>query len=168
MKKLVAQLVLCAAFVLPSTISRLGRAEDHPTNACGCYGELNSCFCSKKTKCGCPGECEPKGCEEERQKQLQKEIEAETKKAREAEKADQERAQAKAKEAAKPAKTVDDDDDDGTASEKESPKGHVSKPPVVRKMTSAQKKQLQKLIDAFLAEHPDAGPRPLTDVRKDL
>jgi hypothetical protein len=168
MNKLVAQLVLCAAFVLPAATSRLAHAEDHPTNACGCYGEVNSCFCSKKAKCGCPGECEPKGCEEERQKKLQKEIEEDTKKAREQEKAQQEKAQAKAKEAAKPTKADDDEVDDAATSEKEGPKGHASKTPAIHKMTSAQKKQLQKLIDAFLAEHPDAGPRTLADIRKDL
>jgi hypothetical protein len=164
MNKLVAQLVLCAALALPSATSRLARAENHPTNACGCYGELNACFCEKKAKCGCPGECEPTGCEEERQKKLQKEIEAETKKAREAEKAQLEKAQAKAKEAAKPAKEEEEDD----AATVENPKARATKTPAVRKMTSTQKKQLQKLIDAFLVEHPDAGQRTLTEVRKDL
>jgi hypothetical protein len=169
MNKLVAQLVLCAALVLPSATSRVARADKRPTNACGCYGEINACFCEKQAKCGCPGECEPKGCEEERQKKLQKEIEEETKKAREAEKAQLEKAQAKAKEQATSTKT-DDDADDAAGSEKakEKAKGHASKAPAVRKMTSAQKKQLQKLIDAFLVEHPDAGPRSLAEVRKDL
>jgi hypothetical protein len=167
MKKLVAQLVLCAAFVLPSATSRLARAEKHPTNACGCYGEINACFCEKAAKCGCPGECEPKGCEEERQKKLQKEIDEETKKAREAEKAQQEKAQAKAKAEVKPAKE-EDEEDDATASEKKNTKGRAAKTPAVRKMTSAKKKQLQKLLDAFLVEHPEAGQRALSEVRKDL
>jgi len=155
MKNLVAQLVLCAALVLPSAASRSARAEKHPTNACGCYGEINACFCEKKAKCGCPGECEPKGCEEERQKKLQKEIDEETKKAREAEKVQAEKAQAKAK----PAKGDEEEDD----TDKKAAKGKAAP-----KMTPAQKKQLLKLIDAFLAEHPEASNKMMSEVRQEL
>ncbi len=165
MKKLVTPLVLCVAFLLPSAISRSAHAAKHPTNACGCYGDGNTCFCEKKAKCGCPGECEPKGCEEERQKKLQKEIDEETRKAKDEEKAQLEKAQAKAKEeAAKaaPSKT-DDDDDDSAASDKDSKGKKLGK-----KLTASQRKQLKKLIDALLAEQPDAGQRTMADVRKDL
>jgi hypothetical protein len=56
-------------------------------NACGCYKDgAGACLCSKKGKCNCPGECEPKGCEEKRAKEMEKEIAAETKKAAEADK----------------------------------------------------------------------------------
>jgi len=56
-------------------------------NACGCYADAqNNCFCGRKGKCDCPGECEPKGCEEKRAKQMEKEVAAETKKAAEANK----------------------------------------------------------------------------------
>jgi hypothetical protein len=56
-------------------------------NACGCYKDTaGACFCGRKGKCTCPGDCEPKGCEEKRAKQMQKEIAAETKKAAEADK----------------------------------------------------------------------------------
>lgn len=56
-------------------------------NACGCYKDgSGACLCSKKGKCDCPGECEPKGCEEKRAKEMEKEIAAETKKAAEADK----------------------------------------------------------------------------------
>jgi hypothetical protein len=56
-------------------------------NACGCYKDAaGACMCSKKGKCNCPGECEPQGCEEKRQKDMEKEIAAETKKAAEADK----------------------------------------------------------------------------------
>jgi hypothetical protein len=49
-------------------------------NACGCYeGAAGACICAKKNKCGCPGECEPAGCEEKRQKQLAKEQQEEIK-----------------------------------------------------------------------------------------
>lgn len=47
-------------------------------NACGCYrGDDGNCVCTtKKGKCACPGECEPVGCEAQRQKQADKEAEA--------------------------------------------------------------------------------------------
>jgi len=57
------------------------RGDEHKTNACGCYANTaGECTCTRKVKCGCPGECEPKGCEEKRQKELEKEIKEETKK----------------------------------------------------------------------------------------
>jgi hypothetical protein len=56
-------------------------------NACGCYTDPSGkCFCGRRGKCECPGECEPKGCEERRAKQMQKEVAAEIKKAAEADK----------------------------------------------------------------------------------
>ena len=43
-------------------------------NACGCYRKGNACVCtSKNGKCECPGECEPIGCEEKRNKEMEKE-----------------------------------------------------------------------------------------------
>src|SRR5450432_3996083 len=71
-------------FVLGSVlvISLAGAVGAAPArNNCGCYKDGATCFCDKKAKCGCPGDCEPKGCEEQRDKELQKEIDAETKKA---------------------------------------------------------------------------------------
>jgi hypothetical protein len=63
------------------------QAAGPPVNACGCYRDVSgACYCGKKGKCDCPGECEPKGCEERRAKELEKEVAAETKRAREAEK----------------------------------------------------------------------------------
>ncbi len=68
--------------------AKAAAAESSPKkalNACGCYADLSGrCFCGRKGKCECPGECEPKGCEEKRARQMQKEIAAETKKAAEA------------------------------------------------------------------------------------
>jgi hypothetical protein len=62
-------------------------APKHEVNACGCYKDTaGACFCGKKGKCACPGDCEPKGCEEKRNKEIQKEVDAETKKAHEADK----------------------------------------------------------------------------------
>jgi hypothetical protein len=43
-------------------------------NACGCYAKGNGCVCTnKKAKCECPGECEPVGCDEKRNKEMEKE-----------------------------------------------------------------------------------------------
>ena len=64
-----------------------GPSTKKDVNACGCYKDTaGQCFCGRKGKCACPGDCEPKGCEEKRAKQMQKEIAAETKKAAEADK----------------------------------------------------------------------------------
>lgn len=49
-------------------------------NACGCYrDDAGICYCEKKSKCGCEGECEPKGCEEKRAKERERELENEVK-----------------------------------------------------------------------------------------
>ncbi len=62
-------------------------AAGKKVNACGCYADAaNNCFCGRKGKCDCPGECEPKGCEEKRAKAMDKEVAAETKRAAEADK----------------------------------------------------------------------------------
>ena len=81
-------------------------ASGNPVNACGCYSNAQgACFCAKKGKCGCAGECEPKGCEEKREKELEREMAAETKKAAEAD-----RKQRKASADAERAKNKADDD----------------------------------------------------------
>lgn len=49
-------------------------------NACGCYEDgAGQCHCTKKNKCGCPGACEPAGCEDKRAKELEKETKQELK-----------------------------------------------------------------------------------------
>jgi hypothetical protein len=66
-----------------TTAAAAGPKKD--VNACGCYKDgAGACFCGKKGKCACPGDCEPKGCEEKRNKEIQKEVAAETKKAADA------------------------------------------------------------------------------------
>jgi hypothetical protein len=85
MKNILSILAIAIALVLPADGSNLAHAQKKTLNACGCYGDGVNCTCERKAKCGCPGECEPKGCEEKRQKEMQKEIDAETKKAKEAE-----------------------------------------------------------------------------------
>jgi hypothetical protein len=147
MKKIISMLALAGVLVLPSVGGNFALADKKPLNACGCYGEGNNCTCTHKAKCGCPGECEPKGCEEARQKQMQKEIDEETKKAKAAEEAHK----------AKEAKATADDDDDAKA-----------KAPAVKPMTPAMKKQFAKLIDAYLAEHPDNKNKMLWEVRDEM
>jgi len=153
MKKLVSTLLLSVSLVLPAMAAQVARAEKATLNACGCSGEGDSCICEKKAKCGCPGECEPKGCEAERQKQLQKEIDAETKRAKEEEKARN-----------KPKGQVKSEDDDSAAA----PSDKGGKKPAVRPMNGGQKKQFLKLLEAYLAEHPEAANKMLSEVRSEL
>ena len=149
MKHIISTLVLAMALVLPGAGGNRARAEKHPVNACGCYGDATHCTCERKAKCGCPGECEPKGCEEARQKEMQKEIDVETKKAKE-----QEQARAKA---AEPKGEEEESGDKGKA-----------KAPAVKPMTAAAKKQFLKLLEAYLAEHPEAQNKMLSEVRAEL
>ena len=132
--------------------AQVARAENRPVNACGCSGEGDSCICQKSAKCGCPGECEPKGCETERQKQLQKEIDAEIKRAKEDEKARN-----------KPKEEAKSDDDSASAA---ADKGGKKSP--VRLLTAKEKKQFLKLLEAYLAEHPEAANKMLSEVRSEL
>jgi hypothetical protein len=57
-------------------------------NACGCYrNDSGGCICTdKKGKCECPGECEPVGCAEKRDKEIEREMAAEIKRAQDEEK----------------------------------------------------------------------------------
>ena len=137
-------------FVLGSVlvVSLAGAVGAAPErNSCGCYKDGATCFCDKKAKCGCPGDCEPKGCEAQRDKELQKEIDAETKKA-----------------AASGHRT--------SASDEESPKSRkeesASPKASAHKMTAAQSKQLAKLLDLYLSDHPDARGKSIEDVRSDV
>lgn len=131
--------------VLFVSVGGAARAADR--NKCGCYKDgAGTCFCDKKAKCGCPGDCEPKGCEEARNKELQKEIEAETKKA-------------EAAQHRKPGGA-----DESSAGEERAPArssgGH--------KMSAAQGKQLARLIDLYLSDHPDARGKSIEEVRSDV
>ena len=59
-------------------LPRVSVAADQ-MNACGCYrGSDGTCVCTKtrKAKCACAGDCEPIGCEAQRQKQADKEAAA--------------------------------------------------------------------------------------------
>jgi len=140
-----AVVVWVAAFVAGG--SNAAAAPEGKPNACGCYSDsTGACYCGKKTKCGCPGECEPKGCEEKRQKQLEKEIAEETKKATSgggAGKATKEKTHESS-----------EDGDDGAAKKKAKP------------LSASQKKELVKLLDAYLAEHPEGRSQTVPEVRR--
>lgn len=140
-------LVLAAALAVTGS-----RARGDDRNKCGCYKDgAGVCYCEKKAKCGCPGECEPKGCEEQRERELQKEIDAETKKAASSQK--------------KPSASSSGDD---RASDDDRPATPPAARPASHKLSAAQAKQLAKLIDLFLADHPDARGKSIEDVRSDL
>jgi hypothetical protein len=71
-------------------------------NACGCYPKGDSCVCtSKKAKCECPGECEPAGCAEKRDKEAAKEYNDAVKSAQDAEKKREDEEKRKVQEAEK-------------------------------------------------------------------
>ena len=69
----------------PATVAPA--AAGKKVNACGCFADTQgNCFCGRKGKCSCPGECEPKGCDDKRAKEMEKAVAAETRKAAEADK----------------------------------------------------------------------------------
>jgi len=128
-----------------------GRARAADKNSCGCYKDgAGTCFCDKKAKCGCPGDCEPKGCDEKREQQMKKEIEAETKKAAEADRRHKPTTvEVKADKTVKP-----------EAAGKAEPAG--------KKLSAAEVKQLAKLLDGYLRQHPDARSRNAEELRNEL
>lgn len=96
--------------------------DEHKTNACGCYQDTaGQCICTRKSKCNCPGECEPKGCEEKRQKEIDREIKEETQKAQAADKKRQEEEAAKERKAAEQSDEESDSEatDDSAAKHKD-------------------------------------------------
>ena len=140
-------LLICAAVQLVQP-SAAAAAEDAP-NACGCYRDsAGSCFCAKKARCGCAGDCEPKGCDEKREKQLQKDIAAATKQA------------AGGKQGVVPA------DKDRT---REPPAPGDASSPISKKkpkpLSEAQKKDLVRLLDIYLAEHPEGASQTISEIR---
>ena len=90
-------------------------------NACGCYRKGNGCVCtSKKGKCECPGECEPVGCEEKRNKEMEQE---EADAVRRAQEDDKRREEAEAKRAQDQAKRQADEAAEGPPQERKEPDG---------------------------------------------
>lgn len=153
------------------------RAAESPEgpNACGCRQDsAGTCYCDRKAKCGCPGECEPKGCEEKRAKQFEKEVDLETKKAEAAARkgrsdtADEERVPAPVRtEPAEvsprrhPAPPVE-------ARAAKAPAPREQEKPREHRMTTAQRRELTRLLDLYLEEHPEARQRNLEQARADL
>ena len=64
-----------------SAATTTAASESNPAaNKCGCYEDgAGGCHCAKKSQCGCPGECEPSGCEQKREKEFAKEAQDELK-----------------------------------------------------------------------------------------
>ena len=135
-------------------------AADQPKpNACGCYRDTTgACFCGKKGACACPGECEPKGCEEKRAKQLEKEIAAETKKAE---------AAGRAANAGKGKAKGGHAESEGAGEDKAAEGKAKGKEKAVH-MTAGQKKELAKLLEAYVAEHPEGRSQTADEIRKSL
>lgn len=127
--------------VLPGGASRAAEP-----NACGCtQTDSGACVCEKKARCGCPGQCEPQGCEASREKAFQRELDAETKKAREA---DRRRPPDKSEAAPRVAPTVP--------------------PRPAHTMTSVQQKELVRLLDLYFAAHPEARGRSAGALRDEV
>jgi len=126
-------------------------------NKCGCTRNEsnNSCSCSKGAKCGCPGDCEPKGCEEKREAQIKREIEAETKKAAEADRKHKASGGGETKTASMRSESGKDD-------------GGKSEAAAGSKMSPAQTKQLGKLLDGYLKANPGARSKNVEELRNEL
>ena len=98
-------------------------AADEPMNACGCYRDsAGVCKCTRKSKCGCPEECEPMGCEAKRQREADRAAEAALKGIAERERKKNAEAAQNAKTAAKAAaekrkKTAEEERSDKIAAE---------------------------------------------------
>ncbi|HUC08399.1 MAG TPA: hypothetical protein VMR96_09950 [Solirubrobacterales bacterium] len=158
-----AMAALAFAVVLVGGGQRSARAAEGDINACGCrQGGDGLCYCERKSRCGCPGECEPKGCEEKRAKQMEREIEVETKKAQEAT-----RRQSHSQ------RDSDDDANDRTDSRPSTvpvraPKAAPAPRSAVIKMTASQKRDLARLIGIYLAAHPDQGGKAIDQVQSEM
>ena len=146
------------ALVLWAAAGTAGAADK---NKCGCYkNAAGTCFCDKKAKCGCPGDCEPKGCEEAREKQIKKEIEAETKKAAEADRKHKASSGSETKTVS--AKVDKADKSNGDNGKAEAASAGATK------MSPAQTKQLGKLLDGYLKAHPEARSKNAEELRNEL
>jgi hypothetical protein len=172
--QMVLALLVAGAMLVIGMLPRSASAADG-VNACGCReGAPGQCICEKKSRCGCPGECEPKGCEEKRGKQLEKEIQAETKKAEEAQRRQRVRQDRQDKEEQQP----EPDRPSSSGGHKESTdhqgnsdgadKSPAAKKVRIVKMTPGQKRDLAKLIGAYLAEHPNDGGKAIDQIQSEI
>jgi hypothetical protein len=135
-------ITLLSATALVGHPRPVAAADEGAPNACGCrQTAVGLCFCDKKARCGCPGECEPKGCEEKRAKLLEKEIQAETKKAAEA---DRKREGNNMQERSSTARV-----------DPERSAVREAKAAREKKLTSTQKRELSRLLELYVGENPD-------------
>ena len=147
-------LVACMTAALARSDAARAAEPGEGVNACGCRKDsAGLCYCDRKAKCGCPGECEPKGCEEKRDKQLEKEIELETK---------------KAKASAGKEHHVDADEGRSQPPVRTEPAAVTPKKHPEHHMTVAERRELQRLLDLFVAEHPDARQKSIEETRAAL
>lgn len=151
-----ASLVFAILFVTEGAVNAVEK------NKCGCYRDSSgACFCDKAAKCGCPGDCEPKQCEQQRDKELQKEVDAETKKALEAARKTKGHTKGQDGEGSQPAGAA------GSKAARE-PSAHTPPAAVGHKLTPAQVKHLAKLLDKYLVDHPDARSKTSEELRNEL
>jgi hypothetical protein len=147
------------------TMAALAGPVRAQANSCGCTQDPSSgaCFCDKKARCGCPGECEPRGCQEQRDRELAKQVEIETRKAKEAARKHEPASQEDESEpVAKPAKSR--------------PQPAATPKPVVqqvaqrnvRRLTSDQTKDLARLLSIYLRNRPDARSKTVEETYEEL
>lgn len=156
-RQIAFQLILAAGFIAAVTcVASPARAAEpgEGVNACGCRKDsAGSCYCDRKAKCGCPGECEPKGCEEKRAKQLEKEIELETK---------------KAEAAGRKERAAEAGEDRAPPPERKEPAEATPKKHPEHRMTPAERHALHRLLDLYVAEHPESRQKSIEQTQADL
>ncbi|HVV48649.1 MAG TPA: hypothetical protein VHO06_03235 [Polyangia bacterium] len=109
-------------------------------NRCGCRSDsAGACYCDRNAKCGCPGECEPKGCEEKRAKEMDRQVEIETKKAKAA--AHEKR----------PLKSTDDESPPAARAAYQPAAKHAE-----HRMSAANQRDLARLLREYVAQDPEA------------
>jgi hypothetical protein len=130
-------------------------AADTERDACGCYSDgAGNCYCDKKAKCGCPGQCEPKGCEAQRSRELEKEIETETKRAQQSQRA------------------VDDGSQDEAEAAPRAPApakaASARATPPAPKLTVRQRRDLARLLELYVAGDPPRRAMSADELLSDL
>ena len=152
-------------------------AAEGAVNACGCGRDLTgACVCQKVARCGCPGECEPKGCEEKRAKQLEKEIMAETRRAAEEDRKrnavprtrpaeiDGQPTNERAK-TNEPSRAKTNARFDAASATAPVPKTTAT---AVKRLSPSQKRELAHLLEAYLAENPQHRARTIDQLSREL
>lgn len=149
--RLAAATTVAALVAVTSPI--VAAADAQGKNACGCRQDsAGNCSCERDARCGCPGECEPKGCADKREKELRREVELEEKKAR-GEMTKQSTAPSKSPGIAKPE----------TA---EGEKKHER--PAPHHLTAQQSRELARLLKLYLEEHPEDRQETIEATRAKL